>query len=102
MGVSEKPPTLALPDSRSDDREDGRKGVVGRERGRRVVELERLVLLSAGGVVEEDIVVWFGKKSLCTTSSSTLNRWLFFQRDVCYSTGTLGSTSTHSIFNIEH
>lgn len=33
-GVSETPPVLALPDSRRDDLDDGRKGVVGRDVGR--------------------------------------------------------------------
>ena len=48
---------LALPDSRREEREDGRRGVVGRERGRRVVEVERwMLLLPAWGVVEDDIV----------------------------------------------
>lgn len=47
---------LDLPDSRKDERDDGRRGVVGREFGRRFLEPERFVLLSRG-VVEEDIVV---------------------------------------------
>ena len=38
-------PTLFLPDSCRDDLEDGRKGVVGREIGLRVPDVERLVLL---------------------------------------------------------
>lgn len=46
---------LALPDSRSEDREDGRRGVVGREMGLRLPEVERLMLLPACGVIEEDI-----------------------------------------------
>ena len=40
-------PVLALPDSRRDDREEGRSGVVGRERGLRVPDVERFVLLPA-------------------------------------------------------
>ncbi len=50
---------LVLPDSRRDDREDGRRGVVGREAGLRVpVPLAgAFVLLLARGVVEEDIVL---------------------------------------------
>ena len=50
--VSDTPPTLAFQDSRREDREDGRKGVVGRERGLRVPELDRFALLPAWGVVE--------------------------------------------------
>lgn len=42
------PPTLDLPDSRKEDFEEGRRGVVGREVGRRVPELDRLMLLSSG------------------------------------------------------
>ena len=40
-------PILFLPDSRREEREEGRNGVVGREIGRRDAELERLVLLPA-------------------------------------------------------
>jgi hypothetical protein len=54
-GTSDAPLMLALPDSRSDDREDGRRGVVGREMGLRLPEVERLMLLPACGVIEEDI-----------------------------------------------
>lgn len=56
-GTSEDPPRDALPDSRNEEREDGRRGVVGRERGLRVPEVERLVLLPACGVAEEDMMV---------------------------------------------
>jgi hypothetical protein len=49
-------PLLDLPDSRREEREDARRGVVGRESGRRVAELERLVLLPAWGVVEDDML----------------------------------------------
>jgi hypothetical protein len=38
---------LAFPDSRKEDLEEGRKGVVGRERGLRLPEPDRLVLLPA-------------------------------------------------------
>jgi len=47
---------LDLPDSRNDDRDDGRKGVVGRDVGRRLLEPDLLALLSRG-VVEEDMVL---------------------------------------------
>jgi len=50
-------PLLDLPDSRREEREDARRGVVGRESGRRVAELERLMLLPAWGVVEDDMLV---------------------------------------------
>jgi hypothetical protein len=53
-GASDGPPMLDLPDSRKDDREEGRKGVVGRDVGRRLLEPDRLVLLSRG-VAEDDI-----------------------------------------------
>jgi len=56
-GASDAPPMLALPDSRKEDREEGRKGVVGRERGLRPPEFDRLTLLPACGVVEDDIVI---------------------------------------------
>lgn len=46
---------LGLPDSRKDEREDGRNGVVGRDVGLRLLEPDRLVLLSRG-VSEDDIV----------------------------------------------
>lgn len=52
-GASDAPPKLPFPDSRRDDLDDGRRGVVGRERGRRVPEFERLILLVAGGVVDD-------------------------------------------------
>lgn len=56
-GVSDAPPKLPLPESRREDREEGRRGVVGRERGRRLPEVERLVLLPpAWGVAEEDMM----------------------------------------------
>ena len=47
---------LDLPDSRNDDRDEGRKGVVGRDVGRRLLEPDLLVLLSRG-VVEDDMVL---------------------------------------------
>jgi hypothetical protein len=57
-GASEAPATLDfLPDSRRDERDDGRRGVVGRERGLRLPDVERFTLLPAWGVVEDDIVV---------------------------------------------
>lgn len=53
MGVSELPPLALLRDSRREDREEGRRGVVGREIGR-WVEVERFwVLLVGRGVVED-------------------------------------------------
>jgi hypothetical protein len=56
-GASDAPPKLPLPDSRREEREDGRRGVVGRERGRRLPEVDRLMLLPPGwGVAEEDMV----------------------------------------------
>jgi len=39
------PATLALADSRKDEREDARRGVVGREMGRRELEVDRVILL---------------------------------------------------------
>jgi hypothetical protein len=47
MGASDIPPTLDFPDSRNDDREDGRRGVVGREMGLRFPEVDRLEELPA-------------------------------------------------------
>jgi len=47
---------LDLPDSRKDDLDDGRRGVVGRDVGRRVFELDRLTLLSSG-FFEDDIMM---------------------------------------------
>lgn len=55
-GTSEAPLRDALPDSRSEEREDGRRGVVGRDIGRRVAEVERWLLLPAWGVVDEDMI----------------------------------------------
>jgi hypothetical protein len=55
-GASDAPMMLDLPDSRNDDREEGRKGVVGRDVGRRLLEPDLFVLLSRG-VVEDDIVL---------------------------------------------
>src|SRR5277367_2883062 len=50
-GASDAPMRLDLPDSR----DEGRKGVVGRDVGRRLLEPDLLVLLSRG-VVEDDMV----------------------------------------------
>jgi len=47
---------LDLPNSRNDDRDEGRNGVVGRDVGRRLLEPDLLVLLSRG-VVEDDMVL---------------------------------------------
>ena len=55
-GSSEAPLREALPDSRREEREEGRRGVVGRESGRRVPDVERGLLLAAWGVVEEDMM----------------------------------------------
>lgn len=55
-GAWDGPPMLDLPDSRKDEREDGRNGVVGRDVGLRLLEPDRLVLLSRG-VSEADIVL---------------------------------------------
>jgi len=53
-GASDAPATLDLPDSRREEREDGRKGVVGRETGLRVPDVGRFTLLACG-VVEDDM-----------------------------------------------
>lgn len=55
MGDSDTPPTLDFPDSRNEDRDDGRRGVVGRDVWARVREVERFVLPSIG-VVENDMM----------------------------------------------
>jgi hypothetical protein len=55
-GALDGPPMLDLPDSRKDEREDGRNGVVGRDVGLRLLEPDRLILLSRG-VSEADIVL---------------------------------------------
>jgi len=44
-GSSDAPPVLDLPDSRRDDLEEGRKGVVGRETGLRVADVDLLLPL---------------------------------------------------------
>ena len=61
-GTSLTPATLALDDSRKDEREDARNGVVGRERGCLEFDAERVILLRPPtcGVVEEDM---FGEHS---------------------------------------
>lgn len=53
-GRSDAPRKLALPDSRREDRDEGRRGVVGRERGLRVPEVDLFALLPASvwGVLE--------------------------------------------------
>jgi hypothetical protein len=55
-GASDAPIPLDLPDSLSDDREEGRRGVVGRDVGRRLLEPDLLVLLSRG-VVDDDMIL---------------------------------------------
>lgn len=55
-GAADAPMMLDLPDSRNDDRDEGRNGVVGRDVGRRLLEPDLLVLLSRG-VVEDDMVL---------------------------------------------
>jgi hypothetical protein len=55
-GASDAPMMLDLPDSLSDDRDEGRRGVVGRDVGRRLFEPDLLVLLSRG-VVDDDMVL---------------------------------------------
>lgn len=55
-GESEIPPALGLPDSWNDDFEEGRRGVVGREVGRRDFEPDRL-MLSSSGLFETDILI---------------------------------------------
>ena len=57
-GASDAPPILALPDSRREEREEGRSGVVGRERGLRLPDVDLFVLLPACGVVEDDIIAY--------------------------------------------
>ena len=47
MGASDVPPTLDLPDSRKEDREEGRSGVVGREMGLRFPDVDLLDELPA-------------------------------------------------------
>ena len=54
-GTADAPPMLAFADSRKDDLEEGRRGVVGRDSGLRVPDVERFVLLPPKGVVEDDI-----------------------------------------------
>ncbi|CAL3971694.1 unnamed protein product [Diplocarpon coronariae] len=51
-GAYDAPPMLAFPDSRKDEREEGRRGVVGREIGLRVPEVDLLMLGSPWGVEE--------------------------------------------------
>jgi hypothetical protein len=46
-GAFDAPPMLDLPDSRREEREEGRSGVVGRESGLRLPEVERFTLLPA-------------------------------------------------------
>ena len=54
---------LALPDSRREEREEGRRGVVGRERGLRELEAERItLLLPAWGVLEAFMVIVMGRR----------------------------------------
>lgn len=55
-GASDAPRRLDMPDSPKDDRDEGRKGVVGRDVGLRLLELDLLILLSRG-VVEDDIIL---------------------------------------------
>ena len=57
-GASDAPPRLTFPDSRSDDLEDGRKGVVGRDIGLRLrlPDVDRFALLPTCGVVEDDMI----------------------------------------------
>lgn len=55
-GACDAPIALDLPDSLNDDRDKGRRGVVGRDVGRRVLEPDLLVLLSRG-VVEDDMIM---------------------------------------------
>lgn len=77
------PPRLALPDSRRDEREDGRRGVVGREMGLREAEVERWMLLPAWGVVE---VAMFPGAGLSLLSLSILvSESKYATR--CYQTG---------------
>lgn len=57
-GASDVPFVLFLAESRKDDRDEGRRGVVGREIGPRLPDVERFMLLPACGVVEEDMAVW--------------------------------------------
>jgi hypothetical protein len=63
-GASDAPMRLDLPDSLKDDRDEGRKGVVGRDVGRRHLEPDLLVLLSRG-VVEDDMVLADVPSQLC-------------------------------------
>ncbi len=62
-GAFDAPPMLDLPESRRDDREEGRRGVVGREVGRRLLEPGRLMLLSMG-VVDADMAQYWQADSM--------------------------------------
>jgi hypothetical protein len=59
-GSSEVPLKEAFPDSRNEERDDGLRGVVGRERGLRFADVDRWLLFPPSGVIEEDITakVW--------------------------------------------
>ena len=103
-GASDAPIMLALPDSRNDDLEEGRSGVVGRERGRWLPDTDFLVLLPACGVVEEDIVILaleqivLGDRTRCLLSGICSGSacdarclWLTLFRVRGYSTPLLGA-----------
>lgn len=74
---------LPLPDSRREDREEGRRGVVGREIGLRVADVDRFVLLPAWGVVEEDIAMFWW--SCC---ASVVNDFVDLQRSFSHHANT--------------